>query len=87
MKVFFCRVSSPPVLYLKGCVSGSQEGRPVMFTGEMVFPFFFEDIAGLRGSKDVAEAIAQWSDWGRLYDPDALAKNAIPCAATAYHGE
>jgi len=33
-------------------------GRPVMFTGEMVFPWMFDDVAALRPLKEAAEVVA-----------------------------
>ena len=64
--------------------SQSSDDRPVLFTGEMVFPSTFQDVAALRPIADVAEAIAQQPSWPVLYDPTALAANKVPCAATAY---
>lgn len=61
------------------------EGREVLFTGEMIFPFMLDDVRALRPVKALAEELARRSDWGRLYDPDVLARNVVPCAATAYY--
>jgi len=66
-------------------VLAAQEKRPVQFTGEMVFPFMFDDIASLRPLKAVAHALASHT-WpaGSLYDAEVLSQNSVPTAATAY---
>lgn len=67
-------------------VAAARAGRPVPLTGEMVFPFMFDDIASLRGVKDVANALANHS-WRPLYDVPALSRNTVPVAATAYYDD
>ncbi|KAI9710559.1 MAG: hypothetical protein M1820_002695 [Bogoriella megaspora] len=57
---------------------------PVYFTGEMVYPWMFEDYAELRKLAGPAELIAKSSDWPDLYDEDQLAKNEVPVYAAAY---
>jgi hypothetical protein len=64
-----------------------EPGGPVLFTGEMVYPWMFEEYAALRPLKDAADLLAQWDGWPRLYDPDALRSNTAPCAAVAYHND
>jgi pimeloyl-ACP methyl ester carboxylesterase len=51
--------------------------------GEHVFPWMWEDYAGLRGHREAAELLAQ-HPWPRLYDIDRLAHNDVPVAATVY---
>lgn len=41
---------------------------PVLFTGEMVFPWMSEDYGELAGLHDVAEALARKTDWTPLYN-------------------
>lgn len=65
-------------------MSRSAQGREVMFTGEMVFPFMFEDLAGLRPLQGCAEALAQKSDWTQLYSTQQLARNEVPVAAARW---
>jgi pimeloyl-ACP methyl ester carboxylesterase len=50
---------------------------------EHVFPWMWEDYAGLRGHRDAAELLAR-HPWPRLYDADRLARNEVPVAATVY---
>jgi len=50
---------------------------------EHVFPWMWEDYAGLRAHRDAAEVLAE-HPWPRLYDADRLARNEVPVAATVY---
>ncbi|GAB4821662.1 hypothetical protein N2152v2_008708 [Parachlorella kessleri] len=59
-------------------------GARVMFTGEMVFPWLFEDFAELRKIREVAEVLAKSTDWVPLYKPDQLSSNTVPVAAATY---
>ena len=56
------------------------------FTGEHIFPWMFEDYGALRPHQAAAELLAQ-REWPRLYDPDALAHNEVPVAATIYFND
>ena len=40
---------------------------PVMFYGEMVYPFMFDDYEELKPLKEVAEDLAKRKDWSALY--------------------
>ena len=62
----------------------SNPTQPVYFTGEMVFPFMFREIAALAPLQPVAEALAQKSDWPALYNVQQLNRNEVPVSATAY---
>lgn len=53
------------------------------FTAEHVFPWMWEDYAGLRPQRDAAELLAE-HPWPALYDADRLRHNEIPVAATIY---
>ena len=57
---------------------------PFRFTGEMVYPWMFEDYVELRPLKEAAELLAQKEDWPALYDRARLAQNSVPCAAAIY---
>lgn len=54
-----------------------------LFTGEHVFPWMFEDFAGLRPLRAAAELLAKQS-WPALYDPERLRHNEVPVAAAVY---
>ena len=64
-----------------------EEGRPVLFTGECVFPWMFDDVASLRPFKAVANALASKSDWSTLYSPPALASARVPVAAATFYDD
>ena len=54
------------------------------FTGEMIYPWMFEEYARLAPLRDAAELIASREDWPRLYDEAVLAKNQVPAIAAVY---
>jgi pimeloyl-ACP methyl ester carboxylesterase len=56
---------------------------PELFTGEMVYPWMFEDYGALAPLREAAELLAA-HEWGRLYDGDRLAANEVPAAAIVY---
>lgn len=60
------------------------EGGPVYFTGEMIYPWMFEDYAELRKVQDVANRVAADTDWSPLFDEEQLAKNEVPVYAASY---
>ncbi|KZV37407.1 Proline iminopeptidase [Dorcoceras hygrometricum] len=65
-------------------IKSVEEGRPVLFTGEMVFPWLFDEIHALKPFKDAAHLLAEKKDWPPLYDILALKNNKVPIAAAVY---
>jgi pimeloyl-ACP methyl ester carboxylesterase len=64
------------------------DAKPVpYFTGEMVFPWMFEELAALRPLREAAEALAAFADWPPLYDVDRLRANPVPTVGTVYWGD
>jgi len=59
-------------------------GKPPAFTGEMIYPWMFEDYVGLRPLREVAELLAHEQRWPMLYDPAQLARNTVPGVAVIY---
>lgn len=57
----------------------------VMFTGEMVYPWFADDFATLGPLGEVAELLAAKDDWPHLYDLQALRNTTVPVAAAVFH--
>ncbi|KAI7890084.1 Alpha/Beta hydrolase protein [Mucor mucedo] len=57
-----------------------KDDQPVYFTGEMIYPFMFDDFAELRPLKRVADLLAE-KRWGQLYDTDVLNKLEGPLIA------
>jgi len=62
-------------------------GQPVYFTGEMIYPWMFEDYALLQPLKAAAEILAAYESWPRLYDLERLSHNRVPCAAAVYYND
>lgn len=58
--------------------------RPLMLTGEAMFPWMFSQIRALRPFQAAAEALAARTEWPVLYDVDRLAANEVPVAALQY---
>ena len=61
--------------------------RPVFFTGEMIYPWMFDEYRYLRPLKAAAEILANDESWPRLYDPAVLRANTVPCAAAIYYDD
>jgi hypothetical protein len=57
---------------------------PVLFTGEMVYPWVLEHDPALRPLAAAGELLAQRADWPRLYDAGQLARLQIPVTAAIY---
>lgn len=57
---------------------------PLLFTGEMMFPWMFEQIAALRPFAGAAGILAETDDWPVLYDVGRLASNEVPVVAAVY---
>ncbi|SDK64602.1 alpha/beta fold hydrolase [Nonomuraea jiangxiensis] len=62
----------------------AEDARPLLFTGEMMYPWMFEEIRGLRPFRAAVDLLAERSDWPPLYDLDRLAANDVPVAAAVY---
>lgn len=62
-------------------------GRPVLFTGEMIYPWMFEEYEYLRPLREAAEILAAHEEWPPLYDLEVLRANAVPCAAAIYYDD
>ncbi len=57
---------------------------PLLFTGEMIYPWLFELDPALLPLRDAAGELADRADWPALYDPARLAANEVPVAAAVY---
>lgn len=62
----------------------ADDADPLLFTGEMIHPWYFEEDPALSPIAETAHLLAEKQDWGRLYDLDQLSRNAVPVAASAY---
>ena len=59
-------------------------GKPPAFTGEMIYPWMFDEYPSLVPLREVAHLLAEDSTWPVLYDPSRLAANKVPAAAVIY---
>ena len=60
---------------------------PVYFTGEMIYPWMFDDYGELQPLQETAELLAAATDWPLLYDAEKLARNGVPAAAAIYYDD
>lgn len=58
--------------------------RPLPFTGEMAFPWMFEEVRLLRGFAPAVHALAERREWSPILDSERLAANEVPVAAAVY---
>ncbi|KAK9743053.1 hypothetical protein RND81_03G213800 [Saponaria officinalis] len=68
-------------------ITAAKEGRPVLFTGEMIFSWMFDEFPTLKHFKDVANLLSEDKDWPLLYDVAALKRNKVPVAAALYYDD
>ncbi|MGP8304122.1 alpha/beta fold hydrolase [Streptomyces inhibens] len=72
---------------LSGFSEFTEEADPLLLTGEMMYPWMFREIKGLRPFADAADLLAERADWPPLYDPHRLVANQVPLAAIVYHDD
>lgn len=65
----------------------NDEDQYFNFTGEMVFPWMFEQFNQLKPLQQAAQLLAQKDDWPVLYDLQQLANNKVPVAAAMYFND
>ncbi len=57
---------------------------PVLFTGEMIYPWMFAADPVLQPLAAAADLLAERDSWPSLYDADQLRRNEVPAAAAIY---
>lgn len=62
----------------------SEEYRPLYLTGEMIYPWMFEEISALKPFRDAVNALAGKRLTRPFYDRERLAHNVVPVAAAIY---
>ncbi|MYS82920.1 alpha/beta fold hydrolase [Embleya scabrispora] len=62
----------------------AETADPLLFTGEMMYPWMFEEIAALRPFREAADLLAHHDDWPVLYDVERLRTNPVPVAAAVF---
>ena len=60
---------------------------PLLFTGEMIYPWMLDADPVLRSLRTAAEFLADRDGWPPLYDPARLAANEVPVAAAVYYDD
>lgn len=65
----------------------AEDAETLLLTGEMIYPWMFEDIRTLRPFAQAVDLLARRTDWPPLYDTGRLAANEIPLAAVVYHDD
>ena len=58
--------------------------RPLMFTGEAIFPWMFEQMPELMPFKPAMDLLMEDTSWDKIYDPQRLACNEVPLQAAVY---
>ncbi|MCA0936775.1 alpha/beta hydrolase [Vibrio alginolyticus] len=61
-----------------------EKGKSFYFTGEMVFPWMFDQYVNLKPLKEAAELLAIKNDWSPLYDESQLKENKVPVSCAVY---
>jgi pimeloyl-ACP methyl ester carboxylesterase len=64
-----------------------QGDAPLLFTGEMIYPWMVDADPVLRPLREAADLLAERDDWPPLYDPSRLAANEVPVAAAVYYDD
>ncbi len=64
--------------------SSRHAARPLMFTGEAMFPWMFEQMPELKPSKPAMDLLMEDTSWDKIYDPQRLACNEVPLQAAVY---
>jgi pimeloyl-ACP methyl ester carboxylesterase len=57
---------------------------PVYFTGEMIYPWMFDDDPLMAPLRPLADELADRPQWSALYDVERLRLNEVPVAAAVY---
>lgn len=65
----------------------SEDARPLLFTGEMMYPWMLSEIRALHPFQAATEALAKHSFDRELYNPSRLAENDVPVAAVVYYDD
>jgi pimeloyl-ACP methyl ester carboxylesterase len=60
---------------------------PLLFTGEMIYPWMLENDPVLAPLAEAAELLARREPWPELYDPAVLQASEVPAAAAVYFND
>jgi hypothetical protein len=62
-------------------------GAPLLFTGEMIYPWMFHTDPVLWPLREAAHLLAERESWPDLYDVATLRANEVPVTALIYHDD
>jgi pimeloyl-ACP methyl ester carboxylesterase len=65
----------------------AETARPLLLTGEMMYPWMFREIRELKAFGPAVELLAARPRWDPLYDLDVLAANEVPVVAAVYYDD
>ncbi|NUU17178.1 alpha/beta fold hydrolase [Cellulomonas humilata] len=69
------------------CPPFAADARPLLLTGEVIFPWMYDQHAVLRPFRGAADELAARTSWPALYDLDRLASNEVPVASVQYYDD
>jgi pimeloyl-ACP methyl ester carboxylesterase len=64
-----------------------EPGTQPLFTGEMIYPWMFEEDRGLQPLQEAAQILANYDGWPALYNVEQLRANTVPVAAAVYFND
>ncbi|KAK3180640.1 hypothetical protein K4F52_007990 [Lecanicillium sp. MT-2017a] len=70
--------------WLQPGASVANTDKPLLFAGEMMYPFLFETLPELIPLRNLAERLAKADDWPALYDQEQMKKNKVPVYCASY---
>ena len=65
----------------------SAHARPLLFTGEMNYPWRFVEDSALRPFRDAEDVFMTSTDWGKIYDLEQLEHNRVPLTSAVYYND
>lgn len=65
----------------------SADARPLLFTGEMNYPWRFAEDSALRPFQDTEDVFMASTDWGKIYDLGQLERNRVPLTSAVYYND
>lgn len=84
----FCRASQwSAQRELEKRISFSDEEEYPLFTGEMTYPWRFNEDSALRPFKDAMDIFMESTQWGTIYQFQQLEKNEVPLYSAVYYND
>ncbi|KAK4165691.1 proline iminopeptidase [Cladorrhinum sp. PSN259] len=65
-------------------LKGQGAAGPLYFSGEMIYPSYYDSYPELRCIKEAAEILAKKDDWPELYSEEQLQRNDVPVYAVSF---